>query len=763
MLSCTVLTLNRIHVGIIDLNHDYLMMNSALLQIAGDFDDAEISVTQLISHEALSNNNNIRISLLSNRALQRPSTLIGNNVSLTLTHQNKSEVFNGLIASIQQGSQSFNSLFSYEIMLLPWTAWLEDDINFRTFHNMSVTEIITKVFPQHNCYNYDLTHLQEKYRSRSYCTQYNESTWHFISRLMEEEGIYYYFKHENNKHTLVLSDNTQSYTAYPNSIYQANQFTPTEDHIYDWYEKEQIIPNQVTLADYFFQTPNTRLIAQNSQKDPPLQLNFFHYPGSFKTLADGTKRTNLWQELFLSQKKKAQGKSQCMGLHAGTRFQISNQTHESLYVISSIKHIATDHSDKTFANTLTENTQQHYHNQFQCIPATQLFRPKRAHAKQIIINTQTANVGSTAKITRDKYGGSKTQLHWMSPNENSTCVRTNQYWSGAEWGSQFLAQNQHEALVSFLNGDPDEPLILSQIYNGSHHTPYVLPQHTLNSGMKIALDEEKNKDCYNELNFNDQIKTASINVRAQKNLTCNVKNNSMININKDLSLNINSGQKHTVKKGASNIQAKTILIKSQATKIHLSAQGITFNSAKIHLLAQGETTSNGVARKNDSHSCPKQTDNNQPHQGGPILKGSSNVLINNAPAARVKDVSHCEQQQDQIKTGAPHILVNNKPLARAQDETVHGGKIESGSHNVLTGNHPELSIHTLPAVDQNFIIVEIAIIDMPNLDNFVNGILTLYSTNYPTQTENIQNLQVLFSSIKIEQMQAVNEISIDYK
>jgi type VI secretion system secreted protein VgrG len=465
----------------------------------------------------LSENPNIDMKAL----LYKPAVM-----SLVL-EDNSERHIHGNVKRMRLVEFTTDNLAAYEIELVPWFWFLNLFTDCRIFQNKSVKEIAEQVFQDRGFSDFEFK-LQGSYPKRDYCVQYRETDFNFISRLLEEEGIFYYFKHDQGSVKMVLTDAVQQLENCPKKT--TARYTPAaggrldDETIYTFIQEYQVHTGKTRLKDFDFEKPATDLSAQASGQQ---KGQFYDYPGGYLTKGDGDRYARIRLEERESQLNILHGDSNCRGLLCGFKFTLEDHFRNDLnteYVVAAIEHNGRNPSYQSNQDlTVFE-----YTNKFECIPATTPFRPPRLARRPVIEGIQTALVvgPSGEEIFTDKYGRVKVQFHWDregQADENSSCwIRVAHQWAGKKWGAIYLPRIGQEVIVTFLEGDPDRPLITGRVYNQDQMPPYDLPGEQTKSTLKSM--SSKGGEGFNELRFEDKKGSEQIFMHAEKDLDVRVKN-----------------------------------------------------------------------------------------------------------------------------------------------------------------------------------------------------------------------------------------------
>lgn len=501
--------------------------------------------------------------------------IVGESVTarIELGDGSTSRYVNGIVTSFSQ-HDSDPRLWLYRAVVEP-TFWLGTrQADCRIFQDQSVTDILETVLGELGVSDYALE-TTGSYAAREYCVQYNESAFDFLSRLMEEAGILYFFRHEDGKHTLVLADDADAHAACPGAD-QAT-YKPTtpgrreeEDTVFQLAYSERVATDKFAQRDYNFETPSTDLTSTAEGEGTGSAMEVYEYPGGYTAKDAGDTASDIRLQEFETPVKELSGRSSVKGFVAGHTFALIWHEREAMNADYLIREL----SLRADADS--------YENSFVAQPATHPFRPPRTTRRPRIHGGQTAVVTgkSGEEIWTDKYGRIKVQFHWDregKKDENTTCfVRVAQAWAGKSWGSWFIPRIGMEVVVSFLEGDPDRPLVTGCVHNGENMPPYTLPADQTKSWIKT--NSSKGGGGSNELRFEDKKDSEEIYLHAQKDWNSVVENLRTTTINEsDDELTIKKGNRtFAVEKGDESHSVKgTRTLKVDGAQDHKTGDGFT--------------------------------------------------------------------------------------------------------------------------------------------------------------------------------------------
>lgn len=470
------------------------------------------------------------------------SAIVGKAVTVTLTmNDGGKHNFNGIVGRFTQ-AQSDVRLTTYYAEIHPWLWLLTMTRDCRIFQNKSVPDIIKQLFGDLGFTDFK-DELKGTYTARDYCVQYDESAFNFVSRLMEDEGIFYFFEHTEDKHTLVLADDADSHQGCPGltaAKYRQTDIDHTDDHAVTGFTiEQQVVTGTYAHDDFNFETPSTDLIVEEAGTGSKMRV--YEYPGGFMDKGSGESLAKIRLDAFEQPQKIVRGEGYVRAFTAGYKFDLKEHYRSNAnatYVLRWVSHSA---------------TQERYSNSFEAFPLDVPFRPPRETQKPLIVGTQTAIVvgKSGEEIWTDKYGRIKVQFHWDQKgknDENSSCwMRVDYGWAGKKWGGIFLPRIGQEVIVSYLEGDPDRPIVTGAVYNAEQTVPYTLPADQTKSTIKS--NTSKGGAGFNEIRFEDKKDNEEIYVHAQKDNNIVVEHDRTKKVLNDETNTIKQNRSTTIQEG----------------------------------------------------------------------------------------------------------------------------------------------------------------------------------------------------------------------
>jgi type VI secretion system secreted protein VgrG len=509
---------------------------------------------------------------LDPQGILRPETLLGQALTVSVPLENaKPRHFSGIVTKACR-LRSPDEYPHYGVTISPelWLLTLNQDC--RIFQNMTVPEVVKEILRQHAISAFRES-LFSKYRTWDCVTQYRESDFDFVSRILAHEGIYYYFEHGEKGHTLVLADSLSSHDVDEDfaqvRLGRPSSHSLSPDCLETFQDSFAIQSTSVTLADFDFRLrhPSAGLgVRRHVEVEPKCAgLEIRDYPGKFvlaenqenaaadaapdKSRDEGERlaQTRLEEERCEAERYCGQGSARW--LTTGRLFAISNSE---------------DYAQRQFLVTSTTLTLRNAHFTSGNDPAAQSceitisaidsqtqFRPPRQE-KPVVRGPQTARVvGPTdEEIWTDKYGRIKLQFHWDREglfDERSSCwVRVAHAWAGNRWGAVHIPRVGNEVVVEFLEGDPDRPLVTGSLYNADNMPPYALPEHKTQSGIKTRSSKGGTEENFNEIRFEDKKGHEQLHVQAERNMSTLVKHDHSVTVNGDETQTFKADRKMSV-------------------------------------------------------------------------------------------------------------------------------------------------------------------------------------------------------------------------
>jgi len=582
-------------------------------------------------------------------------SLLGSNmtVSIQQSSDGTKRYFNGYIGAIEYAGLRGGAA-TYRIELRPWIWLLSHQQDCIIYQNQTPWDIITAVFKNAGFSNYqDNRKNSAGSTALEYCVQYNESAFDFVTRLMEEYGIYYYYTHANGKHTLVFCDDPNSHTSVGAAIPFGSRYTDLrvqDDYISQWSSELAVVTGTYTYRDYNFTTPKADLTVRSSLAASHTFGSYeaYQYPGLYDTTTNGQPLADLRIQDITARRQITFGSSNSRLLYTGCKFTLSGffeAAENTEYTI--IRTTCSVASGENMA-TADDGPRATFNCSFHAIKGTTQFRLAKVTRRPTIRGPQTAVVVGPQgdDICTDQYGRIKVQFPWDrvgKNDDNSSCwIRVAHSWAGQGWGTIFIPRVGQEVVVAFLEGNPDRPIVTGCVYNATQTVPYALPANKTRSTIKTnssgsstsgggspgssasgsstaGSSNSGGAGGFNELRFEDKTGSEEVFFQAQKDYNKVVLNNQTVNITQDSTTTVKQGNRSitvsqgdnsltvstgkdsltvtkgdhsiTVSAGKSTISAGTsITLSVGSNSITIDNSGVSISASKVSVTATGEVS-----------------------------------------------------------------------------------------------------------------------------------------------------------------------------
>lgn len=581
------------------------------------------------------------------------SQVLGKEASIGLKIGDDAErELHGIISRFSYlGSDADFAHYSAELVPTMWLMTLGSDRVI--YQNQSTPEIVKSVFQQYQIRCEE--ELSASYAKREYCVRYDESAFAFVSRLLEDEGICYFFKHKNGQTSLVLADGNTAFTNCPNvdalTVHTGLQGGVGLRGVSQFEQASQVTVKTQSVDDFNFLSPSTALLSKQ-QAAQGFGADYFYAAGHL-TPPDGAVRAKLHLEAQQQGAVRGLGKSLCSHLVPGTRFSLQSHARKDLnteHVLRRVYH----HADGTG-----------YFNEFETFSPKISFRPERSTPRPVVQGSHTARVvgPSGEEIWTDQHGRVKVQFPWDrlgKQDDKSSCwIRTSHMWAGQGWGTLFVPRIGQEVIVTYLDANPDRPLITGCVYNAEHATPVNLPGQSTQSA--IRSNSSKGGSAGNELRFEDKKDAEEFYLHAQKDMRTEVEN--------DLSMTVIKGNEtHTVKQGNRSIAVE----KGDESHKVQGQRSLSVTGDESHANA-----ANFTQEVKGKHTLKVQ--------GDLLIDVTGSITIKSAQAVNIKAGTELVSKAGTNLTNEAGVSLKNKAGVALSNEAVKIDSKASGLHGVEAG------------------------------------------------------------------------------
>jgi type VI secretion system secreted protein VgrG len=519
--------------------------------------------------------------------------------------------FDGLVEQVSLVGQS-GRFYEYQIIARPWFWFLSQTQDCKVFQNQTVIEIIKDVLKDH-----PIAAIEDRtttgFTPWVYCVQYRESDFNFLSRLMEQEGIGYYFSHAKGKHTLVMfdsvngNDNCPGCAALPVRYSDSGQ-AAGQECVSDLSCTQRVQPGAAVIQDYDF--TRTQVDMRQSRSAPGNHalgdLEVFDYPGFYDLEGDGDQFVRAQMEEFACAAKSASGSSDARLMSCGGLIKLKGSLRETdniEYLVLGTQIFVTQPQYESGAAAEAPG----YRCSFRALESALPFRTARKTPKPVVQGPQTAVVvgPSGDEIFTDKYGRVKVQFHWDrygKKNDTSSCwVRVSSPWAGKSFGFVQIPRIGQEVVVDFLEGDPDQPLITGRVYNAEQMPPWELPANATQSGVLSRSSKGGAYGNANALRFEDKKGSEQVWLHAEKNQDIEVENDETHWVGHDRTKTIDHDETSHIKHDRTETvdNNETITIGVNRTESVGSNEKIAIGANRTETVGANETISIGANRSED--------------------------------------------------------------------------------------------------------------------------------------------------------------------
>lgn len=580
---------------------------SFLFNVSGSM--TEMPVVSFSASEWVSLPYSLCVGIATSTEIKSFNEIIGNESVLTIVNSDllsagNDRYFHGVVRRFEHTGMSGRK-FLYEADIIPTLYLLSLRKNCRIFQETTTQDIVKTLLEEagitSNRYRFALENTDRK---RGFCVQYQESDLDFINRLMEEEGIYYFFEHYIDKHVLVISDNLSVHVPIKGkpsiTCNSGGGLVAEKESISGFTFSQRQTPEAFAHSNFNFKKPGMDLTAKKTESKEP-QYEVYEYSALHTTQARGEALAKVRMEQLVALQKQGHGQSSSCRLTPGYKFTLTAHNSDSLnteYLLVDVSHAGSQ------PQTLEEQSSgsSSYSNQFTVIPATTQFRPTVKTIKPVVKGLQTAVVVGPKgeEIHTDEHGRVKVQFHWDREGKNdqkSSCwLRVSQAWGGGDWGAQFIPRIGDEVLVDFLEGNPDRPIVTGCVYNGNNRPINNLDRSITQSGFRTRTHKGEG---FNELRFDDANGAQEVYLQGEKDWNILIKNDKGQRVGHDETLTVgNDRSKYVVMNQSESIGVnKSIQVGVNHTETIGANMTLTVGSFKTETVGINSMETIGAAKE----------------------------------------------------------------------------------------------------------------------------------------------------------------------
>ena len=550
--------------------------------------------------EALSEMFEFRISAVSEQANFNFNSLLGKNACVTIEAvDGLKRYFNGVLVEARWTGARYD-FSTYRMVLRPWFWLLSRGSDSRIFANMKTPEIIKQIFNDRGFSDFRDA-LTGSYPKLDYTVQYRETDLNFICRLMEEYGIYYFFEHTEDKHTLVLADSPTAHKQAPGLssvpfLPEVGEVRHDKQQFDSWASERGLQTGVYTINDYNYDKPSADLVGKESEPGPYSHgsIEMYDYPGGYDDKDVGNQLAKVREQAEQAKDDRRSAVGSAPSLFPGAKMTLAqhpNGSENKEYVILRARH---EYADQSYVSGQLEPGA--YNGGYQMMESSRQFRAPWLSRKGIVHGPHSALVVGKQgeEIDVDDQGRILVQFYWDRKKKPSRRVRVAQIWAGKTRGALFLPRIGDEVLIDYEDGDPDRPIVIGSVYNANNKVPTTLPDKKTHSG--ILTKSSKGSDGYHMLMFDDTVGNEKIKLRSQKDLMFKALNdeqrdighNQTENIGGDETINVGSatGGGNFTLNAFNTITLNVGPIGMPLTQIAMTQESITLSVGPAGLMSQ---------------------------------------------------------------------------------------------------------------------------------------------------------------------------------
>ncbi len=568
----------------------------------------ELVPVRLVAHEKISEPFRFEIDAMAAGTIDAQS-MLNKPACLSVNHgEQPTRYFHGIVSEF--GPAGHSPLETrYRIVLLPQLAQAGLRIDCRMFFNKTAKDIIETIFNDAGVTKTDFR-LYSQPTPRKATAQYNETSLHFVTRLMEEEGCYYFFEHSSDGHTLVVTNDNNGFTTIPDATVRPG-VEVTAEILTELHKPDALTHGKVGLRDYDPDSPSKNLKVEQStilKHGGTANRAVFQWPALTREISEAKQRAKRRMEAAEAAVSLLDATGSMTNLVAGGKFKLRDDKDvETSCVVREISHFAEDEQRRSDSGAVS------YSNRFTAFPNSVPWRQPMTTARPRMEGLHTAIVlaPSGEEIHTDDQGRVKIRFFWDwredATADSSDWVRVVQPWGGNQWGGQFIPRVNTEVAVAFMDADPDRPVVVGGFYNGNDRPIFPVGQKT-KLGFRSRSVTKGGTDAFNELTFDDKKDSELFFLHAQKDMTTEVEHDQKLSVGNDRTVDIVGNEKVTLKQGSQTTELKlgdvslkvdvgsitmealqSITLKVGQSSVTLDQTGVTVKGMMISIAGQIQT------------------------------------------------------------------------------------------------------------------------------------------------------------------------------
>lgn len=567
-----------------------------LLALTTVLGDGVLSPVAFQAEEQISAPFHVTVEAISTEQAIKAESLLFTEVCLTVQQGGVPRYFNGMVRSFSASGLPVRGMWRYTLSLAPKLWFMSQTADCRIFQQKTVLDIVQALCGEAS--QPVETRPLGTPEKLEYVTQYNETDLHFLQRLLEQEGFYYFFEHTESNHTLVVTNQNLSFPASPKPVLAVIHEGNNIDVLSEWRQVSSTATGSVRLMDYDPQPPvvpdattNTQLkVAGAAQRD------VVQWPALATDSGVVTARTKIAIEAAAAEASLIETAGTNHTLGAGSRFTLFRDPFTGA---SSVDHIvrAATHSGRD-DSWVTGTAEPDYTNTLSVFPAATTWRQKllarRPQMAGIFAAIVLGNEGE--EIHTEALGRIKVRLKWDHRNDTvagqAVWVRVIQPWAGTGWGYQYLPRVGTEVAVAFMDGDPDRPVVVGGFYNGTNTVPFGLPAQQTKSGFRTHSTKGGGDSNFSEFSIDDKMGSELVYLHAEKDFTREVEHDDTLTVGNNRSITVTQDETSEIKNDRTLTvdNNQSITVKNNDTQEVKNNQTLTVDNAQTVTVKAGRST-----------------------------------------------------------------------------------------------------------------------------------------------------------------------------